>query len=256
MLNQILQVDERSYDAQPRSHHHPYCQVLLPAQGQVSLACPGERGWVGGGRVAVIPPGIEHCYHAPGPNTVIVADFAADHLEARLALQVQNVFRSQDARLSSLTQMLQVEVRSGGLGDPLVADALLRYLVAALSHTTLPVTPRGTAAAHRDVTAAAERFLQEHFQQPLSVADVAESIGVSPSHLHRVFRAETGETLVNRVHRLRLEAAAQCLRDTDQTVLAIAHEVGFASQSHLTRLFTRQFGCSPGRYRERSWLGS
>ena len=133
---------------------------------------------------------------------------------------------------------------------------LLRYLVAALSTSRMPADVRGTAAAHRQLVVAAERFLQEHFRQPLTVADVAAAIGVSPSHLHRVFRAETGVTLVSRVHRLRLDAAAQRLRETDQTVLAIAQDVGFTSQSHLTRLFTRQFGCAPGRYRERSWPAS
>ena len=253
MLSQVLQVDERSYDAQPRSHHHEYCQVLLPAQGQIALACPGEHGWVGGGRVAVIPPGVEHRYHAVGPNCIVVADFAADHLETTLALRSQNVFRAQDARLSSLTITLQTEARCGGLRDPLVADALLRYLIAALSVTGTPAELRGTTAVHRQIVAAAERFLQEHFRQLLTVADVAAAIGISPSHLQRVFRAETGHTLINRVHTLRLEAAAQHLRETDQTVLAIAHTVGFTSQSHLTRLFTRQFGCAPGRYREQCW---
>ena len=254
MLSPVLQVDERTYDAQPRSHHHAYCQVLLPAHGQIALACPGEHGWVGGGRVAVIPPGVEHRYHALGPNCIVVADFAAEQVEARLALRSENVFRAQDARLTGLTQTLQIEARSGGLGDPLVADALLRYLVAALSAARTPAEVRGTAAAHRRVAVAAERYLQEHFRQPLTVADVAMEIGVSPSHLHRLFRAETGVTLVNRVHRLRLDAAAELLRETDQTVLAIAQDVGFTSQAHLTRLFTRHFGCAPGRYREQYWL--
>jgi AraC-like DNA-binding protein len=253
VLNQVLQVDERSYDVEPRSHHHTYCQVLLPAQGRIALACTGERGWVGGGRVAVIPPGVEHRYHAVGPNRIVVADFAAEHLENRLALRRENTFREQDARLVSLTTTLQAEARSGGLGDPLVADALLRYLVAALSVTRIADDGRATAAAHRQVAAVAEAYLREHFREPLTVAQIAAAVGVSPSHLHRIFRAETGVTLVNRVHRLRLEAAAQRLRETDQTVLAIAHEVGFTSQSHLTRLFSRHFGCAPGRYREARW---
>jgi AraC-like DNA-binding protein len=253
VLNQVLQVDERSYDGEPRSHHHSYCQVLLPAEGRIALDCPGERGWVGGGRVAVIPPGVEHRYHALGPNRIVVADFAADDLGSRLALRQENTFRAQDARLVSLTSTLQVEARSGGLGDPLVADALLRYLVAALSVTPPAGDVRGTTATHRQVVALAEAYLQEHFREQLTVADIAAAVGVSPSHLHRIYRAETGTTLVHRVHRLRLEAAAQRLRDTEQTVLAIAHEVGFASQSHMARLFTRHFGCAPGRYREQVW---
>ncbi|MCA9861393.1 MAG: helix-turn-helix domain-containing protein [Thermomicrobiales bacterium] len=253
MLSQVLQVDERSYDREPRSHHHPYCQVLLPAQGRIALDCPGERGWVGSGRVAVIPPEVEHRYHALSPNRIVVADFPVDQLDPRLALRPADTFRAQDARLITLTAMLQAEARSGGLGDPLVADALLRYLVAALAATRATDDARGTAATHRQIAAAAERYLQEHFRETLTAAEVAAAVGVSPSHLHRVFRAETGGTLVNRVHRLRLEAAAQRLRETNLTVLAIAHDVGFASQSHLTRLFTRQFGCAPGRYREACW---
>jgi AraC-like DNA-binding protein len=251
--NQVLQVDERSYGGEPRSHHHPYCQVLLPAQGRIALACPGERGWVGAGRVAVIPPGVEHRYHALCPNRIVVADFPAEHLEVRLALRPEHTFRAQDARLVNLTTTLQAEVRSGGLGDPLVADALLRYLVAALSVSRVADEVRGTALAHRHVAAAADAYLREHFRESLTVAEIAAAVGVSPSHLHRIFRAETGSTLVNRVHRLRLEAAAQRLRETDQTVLAIAHVVGFTSQSHLTRLFTHHFGCAPGRYREACW---
>lgn len=253
MLNQVLQVDERSYDGEPRSHHHPYCQVLLPAVGRIALDCRGERGWVGGGRVAVIAPGVEHRYHALSPNRIVVADFTADNLESRLAMRRENTFRAQDARLISLTTTLQEEARSGGLGDPLVADALLRYLVAALATSRAPEGMRGTAAVHRQVASAAERYLREHFREPLTAAEVAEAVGVSTSHLHRTFRAETGSTLVNRVHRLRLEEAARRLRESDQTVLAIAHEVGFTSQSHLTRLFTRHFGCAPGRYRDGCW---
>lgn len=253
MLNQVLQVDERSYDVEPRSHHHPYCQVLLPAQGRIALACPEERGWVGAGRVAVIAPEVEHRYHALSPNRIVVADFTADHLESGLEPRREATFRAQDARLITLTMTLRAEARSGGLGDPLVADALLRYLVAALAVTRMPGDVRGTAAAHRQVAAAAEAYLREHFREPLTVPDIAAAVGVSPSHLHRIFRAETGSTLVSRVHQLRLEAAAQRLRESDQTVLAIAHEVGFTSQSHLTRLFTRHFGCAPGRYRDARW---
>jgi AraC-like DNA-binding protein len=113
--------------------------------------------------------------------------------------------------------------------------------------------PRGTATTHRQVAGAAEAYLREHFREPLTVPEIASAVGVSPSHLHRIFRAETGSTLVSRVHRLRLEAAAQRLRETDQTVLAIAQEVGFTSQSHLTRLFRRHYGCAPGRYRDQCW---
>ncbi|MCA9876638.1 MAG: AraC family ligand binding domain-containing protein, partial [Thermomicrobiales bacterium] len=120
-MEQGLRVSERSYDAEPLSHHHPYCQVLLPAQGRLALVCEGEGGWVGGGQVAVIAPGTEHGYHADGPNRMVVADFPADSPETAPVFGQPGVFRPQDARLTNLTATLQAETRVGGLRDPLVA---------------------------------------------------------------------------------------------------------------------------------------
>ncbi|MFT4040136.1 MAG: AraC family transcriptional regulator [Thermomicrobiales bacterium] len=256
-----LQVSERSYDARPRSHHHDYHQVLLPARGCVSLECQSEQGRVGDGRIAVIRAGVEHVYYAEAPNRVVVADFPTSHHGAGgdpvlPPLADAGAFLTHDARLAALTALLQAEAHRGGLADPLVADALLRYLVAALAQAGgTPARDRGVggaASSRRQIACAAEAYLREHFRQAVSVAEIAQAVGASPAHLHRAFRATTGQTLLGYTHTLRLEEAARLLRDSDTTVAAISQAVGFASQSHLTRLFARHYGCPPGRYRA-SW---
>jgi AraC family transcriptional regulator len=68
---------------------------------------------------------------------------------------------------------------------------------------------------------------------------------------HRLFHRAAGETLKQYTLRLRLERAAARLAVGDETVLAIALSVGFASHEVFTRAFRRHFNMSPSQYRTR-----
>lgn len=254
MAGDRLTAAERSYDAELRTHRHDFHQVMFPSLGRMSLRFGKEPGYVGNGRLAFVAAGVDHAYRAEGLNRVLVADVPAGLVEADAAGQPlidvgPGVFVPMDARLGALSAALRTEMHGGGLGDPLVADALGRYLVAAIRRASCEASPRGASPSARRLARAAEEYLRAHYAHPLSVADVAAAVGISPAHLHRCFRAHTGTSLVAFVHQLRLERAAALLRETDLSVLEVACAVGFASQSHLSRLFSRRFGCPPGRYR-------
>ena len=254
MVEETMTAAERSYGAELRSHRHDFHQVLFPSLGQMSLRFGKEPGHVGSGRMAFVAAGVEHAYRADGPNRILVADvpagLTADDASGGLLVDVgPGAFFPLDSRLASLATALRTEVHGGGLGDPLVADALARYLVAAIRRAGEQTASRGTSPSARRLARAAQEYLWTHYARPLSVAEVAAAVGASPAHLHRSFRAHTGTSLVAFVHQLRLERAATLLRETDLSVLEVAHAVGFASQSHLSRLFSRRFGCPPGRYR-------
>lgn len=85
--------------------------------------------------------------------------------------------------------------------------------------------------------------------QPLaSLQQLAQAAGLSRYQLIRVFRAATGMT----PHAYRLNASINRARDSLQagTALAqLAHELGFADQSHFQRVFKAHAGITPGRYR-------
>lgn len=247
-----LAVWERSYGRERRRHRHPFVQAMFPLAGALSLAVGDEAGRVGGGWAAVVAPGIDHAYWADGPNRMLIADLPADIAGEWPA---PGPFLRLEPRLGALSLALRAELASGGLADRLVAEALGRYAAAALLRAGPPeraiVSPGGRILAAR-----AEEYLRAHFADDLSVAVVAAAVGASPGHLQRCFRAHAGCSLVAFVHRLRLEHARDLLAATDRTVADIAQEVGFASQSHLTRLFVRRFGAPPGRYRTALWARS
>jgi len=251
-----LAVSTRSYDGERRRHRHGFVQLLLPERGRLRLLVEGEAGAVDAARLALIPAGAEHHFWAEGdgPNRFLVADLAPAVLVTvgdEAAPDLPGPFLPMAPRFGSLAALLRTELAAGGLADPLLAEALGRYLAAALRRPPPPLAPGGgpLSPAARRVARLAEEYLRANAAAPLTVAEVAAAVGASPSHLQRAFRAHAGCSLVAYVHRLRVERAGDLLRETDLSVLEVAAAVGVASPSHLARLFARYLGLSPSRYR-------
>lgn len=94
------------------------------------------------------------------------------------------------------------------------------------------------------------RYLEQHFNQPLNLAEVAALAHLSPYHFHRTFKAVLGETLADFIRRLRLEAAADELFKSKQPVLNVALEYGFSSSQSLAKAFKQHFGVTPTAFRD------
>ncbi|MFM7244006.1 MAG: helix-turn-helix transcriptional regulator [Planctomycetaceae bacterium] len=89
-----------------------------------------------------------------------------------------------------------------------------------------------------------------HLRIGSSLSELAVRVGLSPSHFARKFRACTGLSLHRFVNRRRLEAALRLLRDHREPLTGVAVDLGFSSQSHLTRLFSSLTGMTPAKYRK------
>lgn len=91
--------------------------------------------------------------------------------------------------------------------------------------------------------------IQRHLDEEISLAQLASLAHFSPFHFHRVFRGLVGEPVKRHVRRLRLERAAQRLKQTDQPVVDIALEAGYEAHESFSRAFRGEFGCAPTDFR-------
>jgi AraC-like DNA-binding protein len=90
--------------------------------------------------------------------------------------------------------------------------------------------------------------------RPPSLRDAARLVGRHPVYVARAFRRHTGLSLGEYVRRLRIVEAAAAVFAGERSVSRIAADVGFADQSHLTRVFRDALGLPPGA--ARATLGS
>ena len=96
----------------------------------------------------------------------------------------------------------------------------------------------------------AEALLKDCHLENLSVEEIARAVDVHPVHLARVFRAHFRESIGTYVRKLRLDWAAMQLAVSQDAIVHIALQAGFADQSHFTRAFKQHTGFTPGSYRK------
>ncbi|MFZ4451411.1 helix-turn-helix domain-containing protein [Salibacterium aidingense] len=95
-------------------------------------------------------------------------------------------------------------------------------------------------------------YLERHYDQKVTLSGLAELFNISSRHLNRIFKEATGQTVIEAVHQIRIKRARYLLSQTSEKIIWIAMEVGYEDPAFFTRLFSRQLGCSPGKYRKLS----
>jgi len=129
-----------------------------------------------------------------------------------------------------------------------IKGALLRFLALLIERgKTLP--PAETADTQRLKNVL--QWLSVHYGEPLCVADAAALCPCSSSHFMRWFRQMTGQSFIAFLKEYRLNAAAEALHTTDDTVLNIAAQCGFENLSYFNRAFKAHFGMTPREYRKK-----
>lgn len=88
-------------------------------------------------------------------------------------------------------------------------------------------------------------YLKNHPSENVTCADIAESFKVTPDHLNRLFRRETGETLKSFIIREKLENARHLLILTDMPISRIAEKTGYSNFSHFSSAYKKKYGVSP-----------
>ncbi|MFI8520711.1 helix-turn-helix transcriptional regulator [Streptomyces sp. NPDC085481] len=109
-----------------------------------------------------------------------------------------------------------------------------------------PATARGHARLVRDTCAA---LAADPGALRLSLEELARSVGASPHHLSRVFRAVTGTTLTRHRNDLRIRGVLHAIEEGEHRLRTLAHAYGFADQAHLTRVCRDHTGRLPSALR-------
>ncbi len=93
----------------------------------------------------------------------------------------------------------------------------------------------------------ARRHIDEYFAEGITLNQLAQLVSLSPYYLLRVFQAEVGMPPYTYLESVRIRHA-QSLIEAGKPLAEVAIEVGFSSQSHLTRQFKKIIGVTPGQY--------
>lgn len=96
-----------------------------------------------------------------------------------------------------------------------------------------------------------KNFIDEHYKDEMSLEQLANLIGMTPTAFSRYFKLRTGKNLSEYIVDIRLGHAARRLVDTTDAVSEICWTTGFNTLSNFNRLFRKRKGCSPTEFREK-----
>jgi AraC-like DNA-binding protein len=216
----------RRYGASHGSHAHAHFQVLLGLDGVLELEVQGRGQRIGTGQGCVIAPGERHDFESRSGSRCLVLDTSDTgwtHLPSQPAQATQAL-----ALAHYLAHALQ---QTAGLaqhyGPLLLLDAW---------RATGPASKRYERPIDWDQLAA---WVQQHLHEPLSVAQLAQRVFLSPSRFAERCRRETGLSVMQWLRSQRLALAVQ-LRDGGMSVAETALRCGYQSPSALTAALRRQ----------------
>ncbi len=112
----------------------------------------------------------------------------------------------------------------------------------------LPVSPP-VSLTNETTMAAAVRYIDTHYMEPLRIEQVAALVFLSPDRFTEVFTASMGRTPRDYLRHLRIERARSLLTQTDVPISEVGAQVGFLEAAYFTRVFRAATGTTPLAYR-------
>ena len=254
-------IAERSvlHDWELAPHRHARLhQVMLVLSGGGLAHLDDQSTPLTPGCVVNVPPGHVHAFRfEQGTQGWVVT--LADELLEEILTHVGDV-RPSLSHCCVLPGSDWVQTLMGQIWQEFQGSAPARALVLrGLGATLLGWVARTWSSAQEDSPVTTESrlvqrlrtLIDQHFLEHWGVADYARALSVSTTHLTRVTRTATGVPASALIEARTMREARRHLAYTHLSITTIAYALGYADPAYFTRVFTRDAGISPRRFRAR-----
>lgn len=99
-----------------------------------------------------------------------------------------------------------------------------------------------------------KKFIEENHCYTINIETLAKDLGISKSHLSKIFKEREKISIVNYITKTRINKSLELLKDRKLKIIEIAYTVGFHSLSNYYRCFKRQIHLTPNEFREKNTL--
>lgn len=109
-------------------------------------------------------------------------------------------------------------------------------------------------AKHTDTIQKVMEYISANYMKRITLNDISEHVAFSVSYLSRMFKEEKGINLTSYINEVRVRNAKLLLKDRSVPLSQVAYLCGFDDQSYFSKVFKKQTGITPGKYREKRGL--
>jgi AraC-like DNA-binding protein len=256
---ELYLIDESKPRYQMPLHWHLEYELILVKEGTFTLTLNGKTYVLTAGQAAWVGEGIVHggfpencvyqCLvfdlHALINNTPLFtrsgAAFTSDPRSHTA------IFDAASPEALNIAYILE-SVAQKGAGSEWTTMGLIWQLIGRLmaykEPAPLPATRQIKQLKH------VLSYIREHYEEPISLTELAGVAGMAPRYFCRAFAAMTGKTPIAYLNYYRIEQACERLLLTDERITDIAFSCGFNDAGYFTKAFIKQKDVSPTQYRK------
>ena len=249
---------EAHYD----NHLHSAVEIILPNRGESVYYTDGSTYRVQPGEILILPPEFPHSLTEGKETLRYLLLFEPEPLAALRDMSLVGEVLKRPIYLTVASPLLEPahEILKRVIDcyeskQPLwnaECYSYLQQLYVLIGREYLKTEHKDSASKHMIdpvIMNSAVTYISEHYQEPISLNDVATFIGYSRCYFSRTFRSFSGASFTDYLASKRMTAATDMLLHTRKSVHDIALESGFGSVSSFHRIFQERQRCSPTRFR-------
>ena len=232
-------------------HVHQEVEIVTVLEGSVQLTKNGSVHRMYPGDSALIEPGSIHAYQSEGCLCLYTmfdpVRVPSMENEIHNTVYPQPVWRGiSEEYMHAVTRLASEHPQHGAQG------LIKGYLYVILSLLTEHLQAGRQIGRPYDNFQDILRYVCQHFNEDIPIADTARHFGITYEHLSRLYKTKTGMTYSEHIRQLRIAKAKQLLQESSHSILDIAIECGYTNERTFYRAFQSSVGVTPKAYREKS----
>ena len=256
--------DEASF----HSHDHLELAFILSGEGRYRFGeeiCPVREG-----DLLIINPGVKHQALAYPEAEFPTTEFFVGALDIRIAgypdntlpvpggghvLHTAGELRQRLFRICSAMEAENAVCREGRYF--MLKAYLMQLLLLVIREQCEPVEKTGgyafESANRKYVVEQIVNYFEDHYNEKISLDQIAENMYLSPFYISKIFKSETGDTPIRHLINIRLEKAKELLEGGyEGSIQEVAATVGYDDAYHFSKLFKKHYGISPSQARRKA----
>lgn len=250
-----------------REHRHSLYHIVLYTAGSGEFLLDGQIYSARPGTAVIVSPGLSHDFITRFGSAVyseLTFTFENDRRDpltlplehllgqwAGAAIQLNNPLALSEAEAHLLNTLLTEITDLAGVEHTL-SEFYLQYALIKLFYFLLQacVRPDASGSIADERLIRVRRYIEQHYNAPVTVDELATLAGLSKGYLFRAFAKAFGVSPMAYQKQLRLEAARTLLRSSALRCTEVAARCGYENVHFFHRIFKQNFGQSPAQYRK------
>ena len=238
----------------PKQHYHNLFEIYYLENGSCNYFIDNKSYNVEKGDIVLIPEGVIHnTLYNDEPHSRLLINFSGRFVPASVASSMQSIiYLYRNPEIADIVRDIFRKIEAETTSPDELSNDVLRCYTHMLFFLLARNKNKYTAGENNSAyIEAIIKNIQLNYANDISLSETAKEYSISPEHLSRTFKKETGFGFLEYVTVVRLRQAEYMLRHNgDVSVSDVAYSCGFNDSNYFSQKFKKFYGYSPSKVKK------